>query len=261
MRFRTSLSVGLLLAIVILAVLASSPSTATNQEKPIYKSTGGEGTIAGTIAFVGKPPKPVRIDTSSDAVCEKVNPNLTTDWVIVTDDKLANVVVYVRGESLNLYSFEAPSADVILEHTGCRYVPHVLGLQTQQTLKVLNSDLTSHNTHLMTKNNRVWNQSQPPGATPLEQRFAVPELFIPIRDNQHPWEKAYVNVFSHPFFAVSATDGTYKISGVPPGQYAVVAWHERLGEQTVDIFLTGSEIFVAGRAQKTLDFSFKASEH
>jgi len=254
MRFRTSLHIGLLFATAILVVLASSPSTASNQEKPIYKSTGSEGTIVGTTSFVGKPPKPMRIDTSADPVCENLNPNLTTDWVMVTDDKLANVIVYVRAESLNLYSFEAPSTDVTLEHKGCRYMPHVLGMQTQQTLKVLNNDPTFHNTHAVPRNNPDWNKSQPPGAAPLEQRFAWPELFIPIKDNQHPWEKAYVGVFSHPFFSVSATDGTYKISGIPPGQYTVVAWHERLGEQTVDVFLAGSE-------QKTLDFSFKASDH
>ncbi len=61
-------------------------------------------------------------------------------------------------------------------------------------------------------------------------------------------------MFSHPFFSVSGKDGSYKISGLPPGQYTVVAWHERLGEQTVDVFLAGSE-------QKNLDFAFKASDH
>jgi hypothetical protein len=52
---------------------------------------------------------------------------------------------------------------------------------------------------------------------------------------------------------VSSTDGSYKISGLPPGQYTVVAWHEKLGEQTIGVFLAGSE-------QKNLDFTFKASD-
>jgi uncharacterized protein (DUF2141 family) len=58
-------------------------------------------------------------------------------------------------------------------------------------------------------------------------------------------------VFSHPFFSVTGTDGSYKMSGLRPGNYTVVAWHERLGEQTMDVFLAGSE-------QKALDFTFKA---
>jgi hypothetical protein len=126
-------------------------------------------------------------------------------------------------------------------------------MQTNQTLKMLNNDPTTHNSHAMPKNNPDWNQSQTAG-TALELRFRSPELFVPMKDNQHPWEKAYVGVFSHPFFSVSATDGSYKISGVPPGQYTVVAWHEQLGEQTVNLFLAGSE-------QRNLDFTFKASDH
>jgi hypothetical protein len=225
---------------------------AIHQDKPMYKSTGSDATLMGTISFAGTPPEPLRIDTSADPICEMVNPDPTTEWVIVTNQKLANVVVYVRGELLNSYSFDAPSPDVTLEHKGCRYEPHVLGMQTQQTLKIVNSDPTTHNTHPTPKNNREWNQSSSPGAV-LEHRFAWPELFIPIKDNQHPWEKAYVGVFSHPFFAVSGIDGSYKISGVPPGQYTVVAWHEKFGEQTFDVFLTGSE-------QKKLDFTFKAAD-
>jgi len=240
--------------IALLGIMDLSFSAATNQDKPTYKITGSEATLAGTISFMGTPPEPLRIDTSADPICESINPGLTTDLTVVNNQKLANVLVYVRGASLDAYSFDAPSPDVTLEHKGCQYVPHVLGMLTQQTLKIFNSDPTTHNTHPTPKNNREWNQSQPPGAVAIEKRFASPELFIPIKDNQHPWEKAYVGVFSHPFFSVSGTDGSYNISGLPPGQYTVVAWHEKLGEQTVDVFLAGSE-------QKSLDFTFKASNH
>jgi hypothetical protein len=231
-------------------VTASWFDIATTQVKPVYKPTGGEGTIQGTISFLGTPQEPRRIDTSADANCEQINPNQTDEWFVVTDHKLANVIVYVRGESLNSYSFATPSNEVTLEHKGCRYVPHVLGIQTPQTIKILNNDPTAQNTHATPKNNPDWNQSQPAGAAALELRFAIPELFVPMKDNQHPWERAYVGVFPYPFFSVSNTDGSYKISGVPPGQYTVVAWHEKLGEQTADVFLGLSEL-------KTLDFNFK----
>lgn len=42
--------------------------------------------------------------------------------------------------------------------------------------------------------------------------------------------------------------------GIPPGQYRVVAWHERFGEKTVDI------TFLPGEA-RDLIFSFDAREH
>jgi hypothetical protein len=253
MRLWNSQRIVILLTLATLALLAIAVGTASTQEKPNYKPTGSEGTILGTISFIGTPPKPLRIDMAADPICYSVNPDPTTDWIVVNDHKLASVVIYVRSESLDAYSFDAPSADVTLEHNGCRYMPHVLGMQTNQTLKIFNRDPTPQNTHAMPKNNPDWNQSQPVGSGALEFRFRSPEVFVPMKDNQHPWEKAYVGVFSHPFFSVSGIDGSYKISGLPPGQYTVVAWHEKLGEQTVAVFLAGSE-------QRNLDFTFKASD-
>jgi uncharacterized protein (DUF2141 family) len=46
---------------------------------------------------------------------------------------------------------------------------------------------------------------------------------------------AYVLVSSHPYFAVTGDDGTFKIAGVPPGSYTVEAWHERYGAKTAQI--------------------------
>ena len=240
-------------AITLLALVGLALGASIQQEKPTYKPTGGEATLVGTISFLGEPPQAKVIDTSSDPVCQKINPNLMTDWVVVTDGKLANVVVYVWSESLNSYSFAAPAREVTLRHKRCVYEPHVLGMQVQQTLRVVNADPTTHNTHPAPKVNREWNQSQPPSCPDIEQRFERPELFIPIRDNQHPWEKAYVGVFAHPFFAITGTDGSFKISGLPPGKYVIVAWHEKFGEKTVEAFLSGSE-------QHEQNFTFKDSD-
>ncbi|MEK6337055.1 MAG: carboxypeptidase-like regulatory domain-containing protein [Acidobacteriota bacterium] len=253
MRSKKALpNIRIVLTIALFGLIGVSLSASANQDKPTYRATGSEATLTGTISFVGPAPEPKRMDMSADPICERLNPDPAVGWVIVTDHKLANVVVYVRGESLDSYSFEIPAQAVALEHKACRYVPHVLGIQTKQTLRVLNGDSTTHNTHAATTSNPDWNISQASGAAAVEHLFTSPEVFIPIKDNQHPWERAYVGVFSHPFFSVSSTDGSYKISGLPPGRYTVVAWHESLGEQTVDVFLGGSE-------QRNLDFTFKPS--
>ena len=225
------------------------------QGKLTYQPTGSEGTITGKVSFAGKMLQRKRIDTSADPVCQDASPELYTDDVIITAGKLANVFVYVQsGDMLELYEFDAPKSDVLLAHSGCRFVPHVLGMQQSQTLKIANEDATTHNTHLMAKANSDWNQSQPENSPPLEKKFTTAELLIPVKDNQHPWEKAYVTVLSHPFFAVSSRNGSYRISGLPPGQYTVVAWHERFGEQR-------SEISVGVSEQKNLDFTFKQPEN
>ena len=47
--------------------------------------------------------------------------------------------------------------------------------------------------------------------------------------------KAYVGVFSHPFFAVSDSKGAFTIEGLPPGNYTIAAWHAEFGEKTFDV--------------------------
>ena len=245
----------LVLGICSLFVGSSSRSAGLlHQGKPIYHATGSEGSLTGKISFVGKPPEPRLIDRSADPVCEGDNRRLFTEDVVVTKGNLANVLVYLRsGDALEWYVFEAPTTDVSLSRRYCQFVPHVFGMQIQQTLKIAAGDATYHNTHLTPRDNPDWNQSQAPNSDPLEHKFMRSEIAIPVKDNQHPWEKAYVSVFTHPFFSVSGRDGSYEISGVPPGQYTIVAWHERFGEQT-------AEISIGVREQKTLDFAFKSAE-
>jgi hypothetical protein len=222
-----------------------------NQDKVAYQPTGSEGAIIGKISFEGKPPQPKRIDGSADPVCQADGAELYTQDVIVKAGKLANVLVYVEsGDALNWFAFDAPSTEVSLAHRGCQYIPHVLAMQLSQTLKIPNEDATAHNTHFTPKNNADWNQSSLQDTPPLTHKFTAPEVVIPVKCNQHPWEKAYVAVFSHPFFAISALNGSYQISGLPPGQYTIVAWHERFGEQR-------AEVSVGVKERKNQDFSFK----
>jgi len=57
-------------------------------------------------------------------------------------------------------------------------------------------------------------------------------------------------VLNHPFFAVSAGDGSYRIEGLPPGDYTIAIWHEVLGEQT-------TSVLIADREDRTLNFTVK----
>ena len=197
-----------------------------------YTSKGNEGSVTGAIAYTGTPPAPKKIDTSADPACGSKNPNLSTEDNVVTNGKLANVFVYIKdgstadGKKIAEFTFATPSTPVVLDQNGCHYRPHVLGAMVNQDIQITNSDPTTHNIHFTPKNNPDWNQSQPNGAPPLMHKLTRSEVLVPVKCNQHPWMKAYIGVMKHPFFAVSAEDGSYTIKGVPPGTYTVVAWHE-----------------------------------
>ena len=42
----------------------------------------------------------------------------------------------------------------------------------------------------------------------------------------HSHMSAFILVFSHPYFAVTDSQGRYHIDNVPPGNYGVIAWNE-----------------------------------
>jgi hypothetical protein len=95
--------------------------------------------------------------------------------------------------------------------------------------------------------------SSGPNSPPVIKIFTRPEQLIPFKDNQHPWEKAYVAVMDHPFFAVSDEFGRFEIHGLPPGTYTLVVWHELLGEQQVEITIAPGE-------NRNADFTFDADK-
>jgi plastocyanin len=153
-------------------------------------------------------------------------------------------------DGLGSRNFESPTAAVTIDQKGCRYHPHVLGVMTGQTVEIRNDDPTTHNIHPTPKDNREWNESQPAQAAPLSKSFAREEIMLPVKCNQHPWMKMYINVVKNPFFAVTDKDGKYEIKGLPPGDYTLAFVHEKLGEQV-------QKVTVAPKDNKTVDTSFK----
>ena len=58
----------------------------------------------------------------------------------------------------------------------------------------------------------------------IDRTFDKAETMIQVGCDVHPWMRANINVFSHPFFAVTAADGTFEIKGLPAGEYEVTAF-------------------------------------
>ena len=171
--------------------------------------------------------------------------------VVVNDNKtLEYVFVYVK-DGLGDKVFETSAEPATIDQKGCQYHPHVIGVQTNQPIKILNSDPTTHNIHPVPANNREWNTSMSPGGQPLDRTFAREEVMIPVKCNVHPWMKSYIGVVKHPFFAVTGKDGSFTIKGLPPGEYTIEAWHEKLGTTT-------QKVTVGPQETKTVDFTLSA---
>jgi hypothetical protein len=92
--------------------------------------------------------------------------------------------------------------------------------------------------------------AQAPGAAPIEQKFMHPEIMIPLKCNAHPWMRAWLGVTANPFFAVSGSDGSFTIKGLPPGTYALAAWAATFGTQE-------QQVTLGPRESKRVDFQFQ----
>ena len=223
---------------------AASPEAAQPAATPIDPAT--VASVNGTVKFDGTAPKTSKIDMSQDAACKGTN---ESENIAVSSGKLANVFVYVK-DGLGSRTFDTPKEAATIDQQGCKYHPHVLGVMTGQNVDIKNDDMTTHNIHPTPANNREWNESQPPQAAPIEKNFAREEIMLPVKCNQHPWMKMYVNVVKSPFYAVTGPDGKYELKGLPPGDYTLAFVQEKLGEQD-------QKVTLAAKDSKTVDASFK----
>jgi plastocyanin len=208
------------------------------------------GTLGGTIKFEGAPAKMSAVQMGADPYCQSQHPTPQMDEEVMVGPggELANVIVFVKDVAGN---YPTPTAPALLDQKGCHYVPHVTAVQVGQPVEIRNSDATLHNVHAMPKVNSQFNEGQPVQGMVSTKKFDKVEM-VPFRVkcDVHGWMKSYMVVLPHPYHSVSATNGTFSIPNLPPGNYTLVAWHEKYGQQE-------QQVTVGPKEQKQVTFTFK----
>ena len=146
-------------------------------------TTAWGGSVTGTTSFKGDPQKRKVIKMAADVACVAANNGkpVGTKKVIVNKPNakevrtIRNVIVYIKSAPSGLTQ-TTPEASVTLDQKGCRYRPHVLTIQTGQTLIVLNSDATLHNIHGLPKKNAEFNFGQPRAGMKKTMTFKKTEI-------------------------------------------------------------------------------------
>jgi plastocyanin len=175
-------------------------------------------------------------------------PALDEEVTLGPGGELANVIVYVKNAPGN---YPAPTTPAVIDQKGCKYIPHVSAVQAGQPIQIKNSDPTLHNVHAMPETNKGFNIGQPVQGMVSPAKFDKVEMKpFRIKCDVHGWMKSYMAVLPHPFHSVSQMNGTFNIANLPPGNYTLVAWHEKYGEQE-------QQVTVGPKEQKQVTFTFK----
>jgi hypothetical protein len=124
-----------------------------------------------------------------------------------------------KGKAMDL-----PEAREHLDQKNCRYVPHIMLIPQGGNLDAKSSDPVLHTVHMT-------------GAASNNIPFPMQNQMIPISlpragvvelkcNAGHVWMNAEILIVSHPYYAVTDEHGYFKLTGVPPGEYEIEAWHE-----------------------------------
>jgi len=219
----------------LLLALAFAGCDRTPDPDPVVTPTpldpATTGTIRGVVRFDGIPPVNLRLPVGGNAECAALHAAPAFDEaVLVQDGRLQNVIVYVKA-GLEGKVFAWPREPVRIANDRCVYVPRVSGAMIHQPIEFVNRDPTPHNIHGFSSQGD-FNFTLLGKDLSNRVKLGKPELPLRVKCDLHPWMSGWVGIFAHPYFAVTGADGAFELKGLPPGEYEIEAWHERLGTRT-----------------------------
>ena len=207
--------------------------------------------VKGKVLFEGTAPAVQEFLVRGNPECAALHlgGKIPSEELVVNNGALQNVFVYVK-EGLEGRRYPVPSQAVTIENKNCVYTPHMIGAQVGQPVILLNSDPTLHNVHSFSKNSKAWNLGLPFQGMKQTKKFEAPEVMVHLKCDVHPWMSGYVGVLPHPYFSVTDGNGIFEIKNLPPGEYLIEAWHEKLGVQSQKIRIEPQET-------KAIEFKFQ----
>jgi hypothetical protein len=198
----------------------------------------GYGTLRGRVIVDGPPPNlPPTIQQSlikaqDAAFCVYEEMPKQENFRVGPGGELANVFVYLPKAPPGTKQPEGELPPVKFDQKLCTFIPHCLFVQAGQTILILNSDGTLHNTHTYPTRNVPLNASVGPhnaDGVPLVYSRAENKP-VKVTCDIHAWMGAFHLPLDHPYGAITAEDGTFEITNLPAGKHEFTIWHEVAGD-------------------------------
>ena len=144
--------------------------------------------------------------------------------------EIRNVVVYVLDGA---YRGALPPTRAEMRQTHETFVPHVVAITRGSRVDFPNDDPFYHNVFSLSST-AAFNLGRFANGRSESFEFRKPGI-VKVYCNIHSHMSATILVFDHPYFAIPNLDGTYELPNLPPGDYTIVGWHERVGQRTAHV--------------------------
>ena len=208
----------------LLFLLIATFAAAQRDYKVISVADGG--TISGTIKWSGAVPRQLEFPVTKDPqICESDGKKTVSleRLIVGPEGGVANTIVYLKNISAGK-AMDLPEQRRHLDQKHCRYVPHILLVPENAALQMQSSDATLHTVHM--DGAASFNLPFPFTNQVISRNMSTPGLVNLHCNGGHVWMNAEMMVVPHPYYAVTDESGRFEFSGVPPGTYEIVAWHE-----------------------------------
>ena len=221
----------------------------------------GWATISGRFTISGQAPAlPPIVVTKEQNICGVSAPNETL--VVGPGGGIKDVLIYLITETpADNPKWEHPSyadsktAVIDYDQKECIFLTHVLAMRSTQSLRILNSDPTGHNTNITPSRGAAsFNQTIPTGAQVSYSPGGASPAPFNVSCSIHPWMSARMITRDNPYFAVTQPDGSFTIANVPAGvELEFRVWQER-ADFLEDVTVNGSAVkWSKGRFEQTFE--------
>ncbi len=257
-------SVRFLLGLGLVIGLSTSPSWGYEET-----TVSNGGTLQGMVKLLGEVPKPkgYNLVTLPDAVyCGRISTGtgwrLLQPFVIGPTGGFKNVVIYIgkihKGKP---FSYVPPQIKAI----DCTFEPYITIVRDKHDIEVVNMDPVFHDIQgyeTSTFGARVLFNVPLPMSKKLRKEVFLAgktvkdragkvltqrinmgkqrKLFV-MQCGFHAYMESWGFAVTNPYYALTAKDGSYSITDIPPGTYKVQVWHPMVQkEYTVTITPNGT---------------------